>query len=171
VPSREVAIASSCPIREPLCGCFRSASSTKNMRRQSPRYPLGSVSTEQVVMSRTPGSFRSVLVPRGPLQSGMAGTVTYWVVVVRRPDAEISYSAYRFPPEIKHTIWLYLRYTLSGFHAEISLNPCSNLQHLQRSTQERTEPFGARRCRLGARSSPRREPDVPEICYVLFLTT
>src|SRR3979411_2958858 len=35
--------------------------------------------------------------------------------------------------------------------------------------QERTEPFGPRRCRHGTKSSPRREPDVPaEFLRVLF---
>ena len=37
--------------------------------------------------------------------------------------------------------------------------------------QERTEPSGHRLCRHGTKSSPRREPDVQKICYVLYLAT
>ena len=50
---------------------------------------------------------------------------------------EISYSGYRFPPEIiQHTIWLYLQYTLSGFPAQRflsilqQLTPTFNVHHV-----------------------------------------
>ena len=60
----------------------------------------------------------------------------------------ISYSGYRFPPEIiRQAIWLYLRFTLSLRDVEdllaergitvsptISFKSCSRLQHLQRPT-------------------------------------
>ena len=62
----------------------------------------------------------------------------------------------------------------SGFSPKISLNPRSRLQHFQRPTpshlrKKRTEPSGPRRCRRGATSSLRREPNMPaDLLRALF---